>query len=664
MKRLTRLLIIIFAVLPALFIFAEDGDDADEIIIFAEDLIIIEDVEVAGDTAVSPGHLTVFTREDIEASGARTASELIERVAGVVVSRTGGILEPVSISIRGGSDSHVLILIDGKTAASVWDGEADAGQVAIQDIERIEIIKGPAAALYGGGAVSGVINIIRRKDGGTEFSADAEYGFASFNTHSLAAGIAGSIPVFENCSGSMRVNGLYTGGDYSYAAGSGLSSSRINNDGFSAGLSASAEAGEDGSNVSVSANLAGSERGTPGLMEFLTPAARLARMGGELSFDMMLETGSAGRFDGGGSAEYRWSRYTDSGRNMDESNAMFAVGTNGSWTSEVDLSDIFAELRVSAGWKWSLLDSTALTDNTGMAVQGQADQHSGYLRFSASSSAGQIDFNPAVSGEFAVNNYAGTPGRFDASFCWLAAFGWSPMRTETEEGPLYFKLNAGSGFKNPSFQDLFWPAGALAAGNPDLKAEHSLSFDGGIGLIFEDPAVSIDAAGYYGITEDLIQWLPAAGGIWRPRNIGKVVNTGVEVSSSWRIDIDSELSAVEVYAAYSWMRAVDAVDGSVNFGRQLAYRPEHSADGSLRLEFGGIAVLDFSCRYIGSRFTNNANTKTLDQALILSLSAVWTVLEGFEITAAADNITNQAYVDRLGYPVPGFEYSLKGRVEL
>ena len=107
--------------------------------------------------------VTVITREDIERGTGRTVAELVARVSGVQMTANGGLGKSSSIFIRGTESRHVLLLIDGVRYGSATVGQANFDNFPIDSIERIEVLKGPASALYGSDAVGGVIQIFTRK---------------------------------------------------------------------------------------------------------------------------------------------------------------------------------------------------------------------------------------------------------------------------------------------------------------------------------------------------------------------------------------------------------------------------------------------------------------------------------------------------------------------
>ena len=137
----------------------------------------------------------VITADDIRRYNASTITELLRQVPGILVAReaTG----EWAISIRGFNDKHankLLVLMDGRTLYSpLYAGvEWDVHDTMIEDIERIEIIRGPGAALWGANAVNGVINIITKPAAATRGGL-VTYQVGTFEKGSIAARYGGAI---------------------------------------------------------------------------------------------------------------------------------------------------------------------------------------------------------------------------------------------------------------------------------------------------------------------------------------------------------------------------------------------------------------------------------------------------------------------------------------
>ncbi len=143
--------------------------------------------------------VTVITRKQIEQTQASNMVELLRTVAGIDVARAGGPGAQTSVFMRGTNSNHVLVLIDGVRAADATGGSFAWENLDPSQIERIEIVRGPRATLYGSDAIGGVIQIFTRKPRGPV----ARLELGSFGTHGAAIGggtTAGKIRFFADAS--------------------------------------------------------------------------------------------------------------------------------------------------------------------------------------------------------------------------------------------------------------------------------------------------------------------------------------------------------------------------------------------------------------------------------------------------------------------------------
>lgn len=115
----------------------------------------------------APASVSVITREDLERRPVQELAELLGTVEGVTLSRSGNLVP--GVQLRGLGSAYTLMLIDGKrvnaTSAMFRGNDYDTGWVATDEIERIEIVRGPMSSLYGSDAIGGVVNVITRPVG-------------------------------------------------------------------------------------------------------------------------------------------------------------------------------------------------------------------------------------------------------------------------------------------------------------------------------------------------------------------------------------------------------------------------------------------------------------------------------------------------------------------
>lgn len=153
-----------FAILPLLIATQALADDTG----VPQHDIVVTATRIPTPVPDIPAGVTVIDRQTIEQRGYTTLTEALSAVPGIHVSQSGGAGGVASIFVRGTDFNQVLVLIDGMPINDASDPGAqfNFGVDTLGDIERIEVIRGPMAALYGSGAIGGVINLIMRK--GTE----------------------------------------------------------------------------------------------------------------------------------------------------------------------------------------------------------------------------------------------------------------------------------------------------------------------------------------------------------------------------------------------------------------------------------------------------------------------------------------------------------------
>jgi len=150
--------------------------------------VVVSAARTEQSTLTTPASISVISREQIEASGARHINEVLRGQGGVQINDLYGDGSRATVDMRGFGDtagSNTLILVDGRRLNNPDIAAPDLNSIALEDVERIEIVQGSAGVLFGDQAVGGVINVITRKPGALRHSLKLSAG--SYNTLQLHA---------------------------------------------------------------------------------------------------------------------------------------------------------------------------------------------------------------------------------------------------------------------------------------------------------------------------------------------------------------------------------------------------------------------------------------------------------------------------------------------
>ncbi|MFP4519434.1 MAG: TonB-dependent receptor, partial [Oceanicaulis sp.] len=137
---------------------------------------------------------SVISAETIELQQLQMLDEALERAPGVSITRSGGFGQNTQVRMRGFTTKHVLTIIDGVkiTNPAEFDNQFGVEHVMLDQIERIEVLRGPQSGVYGADAVAGVINIVtRRGSGDPDLRVSGMLG--SNDTYELSAGSQGGL---------------------------------------------------------------------------------------------------------------------------------------------------------------------------------------------------------------------------------------------------------------------------------------------------------------------------------------------------------------------------------------------------------------------------------------------------------------------------------------
>lgn len=561
-------------------------------------------------------------------------AELLRPVAGLRVTSRG--IAGSGVSIRGATTDQVLVLVDGRRWQSAQGGGADLGDIPLDAVESIDVFRGGASALFGPDALAGAIHIRTRPPRPGAMHVRAAGG--SFGMRSLSGDAAAALGADWRLRGGARR--FTTGGDYAYDDDRRADDVVVHNGDVSSTTADARLEGPTGGfgTMRWDAYALDGDRGVPGSEEFPTPTARLTDTRRAL----------AGRWSSPAAEPWRGAvdvSWWSGARRYREDGAAFGPvddrHENDRVRAELSLERVGNALaaRWTGGASFDQLRSTTDGDRSRDTFDSGA----------RASLDGTIAGRPVrVMGALRVDAVEG----FDPA--------WSPrvgVLGTPVPGHLTLRASAGLSHRTPSFDELFWPPRASAAGNPDLAPERGRDLDAGFalgGLPF-DGRVTVDA--FLRGVDDLIQWIPGAGGVWRPHNVGAARISGVEASAGITAGLGGA-GRLRVDGSATRLRSEDRSGEANVHGRELVYRPPWVADLSAAWEEPTGGELSGGVRVVDAVFVTRANTKSLPGYAIVDVRYRRPLAGGWSVDAALTNAGDRTARDFRDYPLPGRAFEL------
>jgi iron complex outermembrane receptor protein len=594
-------------------------------------------------TAGAPARVTVLGRDAIEASGASSVARLMERRSGAFVRRygSGGL---ATLSLRGAGASQSLVLLGGHRITDPQLGHLDFTLLPTLLFESVEVMPGGGSALYGTGAMGGVVNLRPRTAGGAP-TVEARTAVGAYGERSgsaLASGRAGRF--------SGLVMGQYrrTEGDFPYTDETLLPPSTVrrqNADRRRLTLFSTGRYRGGGVQLRGGAWYTGAERGLPG--------AAASASTGERQWDEALRLWGgarthtdAGRLRVGGLLQRKKLRYKNPQRDTDD-------------TGRTLIGSLRAQLRTGVGPRWRL--TGGLTGGFGRA------RHPSLVRDAREGRAGAFAGGVGRYGPLRLfprlraDAYFSSGGPGDSEV--LVAF--SPELGANLEaasfgnesllggGALHVKARVGRAFRRPTFNDRFWQPG----GNPDLDPERGWTAEAGLALDQSRRRGRMRRAEvtlFARRTREEIVWQPGGEGYYAPVNIRRVRALGVEASLRERQRLSEEME-IGGGLFYTFTDARNRSDpGSPAFGRPLRYVPRHQLKAHARAAAGPF-TLNLNARYTGRRYANSDGTRPLDPFVVASAGlGVSHQIAGVraELSLRVDNLLDTDYAVLQNRPLP------------
>jgi vitamin B12 transporter len=551
--------------------------------------------------------VTVITEEDIQRRGARTLNEILRTVPALDITSRGGPGQPTSIFTRGTNSSQTKVLLDGipLNDPSGPSRAFDPSNFLLDNVQRIEVIRGPQSTLYGSDAIGGAINIVTRRGNGPAQIRTTQEG-GSFGTYTQSTTLSG---------GSERFWYSFSGAWFK-------------NDGFSTSSFGTEDDGYENGTLS-------------------------GRIGTLLTDDLDVDVSwryidADADFDG---------FLADAPRNIDTE--AFFLRTQTTYTQLDGL------LEHRAGYS---LASYKKDDRAGFQAFFDGESHQFDYRaslrtydddcFSHTLTGGVdhlredvlqdtsnafISFDPTAA-QFATGVFA--ENQFEVADRWFTTAGYryndfsraghaSTYRVTSRllipESDTALHGAIGTSFRAPALAE-------VAAGfgfNTALRPEESFGWEAGAEQQLFDGRVILDATYFRNDLTNLIDFPPATG--FTAVNIASALTAGVEASAQVELGPETFL-----LASYTNTKTQDN-----STGNQLLRRPRHKANLSLSQFLSDRqAQVSLNLRFVGDRDDFGV---TLDEYFLVNASFWYELSEDVRLFGRVDNITDEQYEDVFGF---------------
>jgi len=576
-----------------------------------EEPVKLEEVVVTATRTETPAEelsssVTVIDRKEIERKKAATVAELLRDVKGVDVSNSGGPGAQVDVRMRGGNPSHTLVLVDGIRVNSPTSGDFNLATLTTDNVERIEIIRGPMSTLYGSFAAGGVINIITKKGSGPPtFNLLAEGG--AFKTAREALDVSGGTGPLDYTFGLSRFD----------THGISRANRRYGNR-EADGHEQTAVSTRLGLALPGRAKLTGTFRYIDALTDLdVTRSGRvvddpLVQDSRETAASIALSNPFTDFWD----QNLRLFLYDKSfvGRRAASASNNFDIDLQNRGIDWQNNFALWGATTLTSGYTFEQQSG----ENKGKFSERSVETHAGYLQ----SQVGYFDplfLNAGL--RLDHHNKFGEEVTYKVGAAWL----FRSVGTK-----LY--VNYGTGFKAPTINDLFFPN----FGNPDLTPETSRSYEVGLEQQLLDKKLQARASYFSTRFEDLIISV-TSGGVSQAQNVQKATAQGVELELNL-----APLSWLRLESNYTYMETEDK-----STGRALPRRPRNKA--SIGATF--LPLPDFSLganvHYVGKRL--NSSTVELNRYTVVSLVGSYDIARNVQLFFRVENLFDKKYEEVRGF---------------
>ncbi|MDD4964920.1 MAG: TonB-dependent receptor [Gallionella sp.] len=553
---------------------------------------------------------TVLNEQAIRQSGAPDVATLLRAAAGVEVAQSGGLGANASLFMRGTNSSHVLVLLDGVRISSATTGTTALEHLMLDNIARIEVVRGNVSSLYGSEAIGGVIQLFTKQGSGAPaFNASA--GFGSHSTQKMAAGFSGAAndTTFSLNVGNVKTNGVSAINPRLAPA------ANPNNDGYNN----TTVSGQVQHAFNADHALSATVFSTRGNKQYDSSFGLPTDTNNLLTTLDKFSVASDNQFTQAWHSQLRLAQGTDSNHAYLNGAPSFFFQTRSNqltWQNDVALTEsqkvslAVEQLaqQLSSDTKYSQTKRTVNSLLGGYV--GEFDAHQVQLNVRQDRYSDMGNVNTGLLG-----------------YGWQFADAWRAT------------ASVSNGFKAPTFADMYYPLSFGYAGNPNLRPERADNRE--VGVHYAAGGQSFKAVYFDQRIRDLIV----------------INNTFTSVTNLNQARIDG----VELHYAGTFDRTrltanltlQNPRDGAT--GTRLLRRSKELATLGIMQDLGAWKV-GGELRHSGSRSDTNIATfapVTLPSYQLVNLTANYTIDKQLSLTGRIDNLFNKDYMQVHGYNTLG-----------
>ncbi len=583
-----------------------------------------------------PGALTVITKQEIENQHALYVSELLQNVPGLNISTQGSAGSVTQVRIRGAEANQVLVIIDGVEANDPANSsEFNFAHLPVDNIERIEVLRGPQSSLWGSDALAGVINITTTRPGtGKKFIATSAYG------------------TNDSYQGGLKI--LLGSEDFDFA----LSGNFIDTDGFNSATSGHERDGYDNTTVNLktdyritdSINIGATTRYTNASNEFDPAPLGLPEDGfGKNDIEQFYARGfiKIQTFDN------NWVHLADVSI-IDTSNDSID-GTFGRSQSEATKE----KFSFQSTFQSLEFEPLSLKQSFTFALEREQER---FKQQGASSSSSDPNQRQKITNDSKVSEYRANflnqwtlsaslryddNDQFNNQNTYRVGISYLHPTSNTKT----YVAHA-TGAKNPTFTELFGFSPTSFIGNLNLETETSESWEIGISQDLFNNRLHFEAALFW---EDLIDEIQT---VFLPSFESTVVNSESRSKrNGLELSMHSQLTdTLSASGSYTYLDASES-DTSGNTRTEVR-RPDHQWSGQVNHSFmDNKANLNININHIGDRRDinfSNSNRLTLDDYTLVNVAMNYQFNDTLKVFARTNNLLDEEYQDVFGFETSEF----------